>query len=204
MNMADRIQALRRAKGVSQEELADAIGVSRQAVSKWESEQSTPDPDKIVRLCDYFDTTADYLLRGIEPAAARGRDPMLYALGGTVVNFVGMLAAVTIWLERQQVYATGIGLAVMALGCLLYFLGQDGSAAARRAKKRFVRINVWILPLIPASCAYNIMDGLFFGYTGLLAPIALWGNSMATSGLFWCFYIGVCAFVSATYGREQR
>ena len=48
------------------------------------------------------------------------------------------------------------------------------------------------------------MDGLFFGYTGLLAPIALWGNSMATSGLFWCFYISVCAFVSATYGREQR
>ena len=39
MTMADRIQALRKAKGISQEELADQIGVSRQAVSKWESEQ---------------------------------------------------------------------------------------------------------------------------------------------------------------------
>ena len=36
MTMADRIQALRKAKGISQEELADHIGVSRQAVSKWE------------------------------------------------------------------------------------------------------------------------------------------------------------------------
>ena len=50
MTIADRIQSLRKAKGVSQEELADRIGVSRQAVSKWESEQSTPDVEKIVLL----------------------------------------------------------------------------------------------------------------------------------------------------------
>ena len=43
MNMADRIQHLRKSKGISQEEFADKIGVSRQAVSKWESEQSTQD-----------------------------------------------------------------------------------------------------------------------------------------------------------------
>ena len=43
MNMADRIQYLRKTKGLSQEELADKVGVSRQAVSTWASEQSTPD-----------------------------------------------------------------------------------------------------------------------------------------------------------------
>ena len=43
MNTADRIQHLRKVKGISQEELADKIGVSRQSVSKWESEQSLPD-----------------------------------------------------------------------------------------------------------------------------------------------------------------
>ena len=47
MNMADRIQYLRKTNGISQEELADKIGVSRQAVSKWESEQSLPDLGKI-------------------------------------------------------------------------------------------------------------------------------------------------------------
>ena len=40
MNVADRIQLLRKSKGISQEELADRIGVSRQSVSKWESEVS--------------------------------------------------------------------------------------------------------------------------------------------------------------------
>lgn len=52
---------------MSQEELADAAGVSRQAVSKWESEQSTPDIDKVVILSEIFDVTTDYLLKGIEP-----------------------------------------------------------------------------------------------------------------------------------------
>lgn len=67
MNVADRIQNLRKIKGISQEQLAEAIGVSRQAVSKWESEQSTPDLDKIVLMSDFFDVTTDYLLKGIEP-----------------------------------------------------------------------------------------------------------------------------------------
>lgn len=67
MNLADRIQYLRKAQGISQEGLADQLGVSRQAVSKWESEQSMPDLDKIIALSDYFDVTTDYLLKGIEP-----------------------------------------------------------------------------------------------------------------------------------------
>ena len=69
MNIADRIQILRKRRGISQEELADKIGVSRQAVSKWESEQSSPDIEKILLLSEYFGVTTDYLLKGIEPFA---------------------------------------------------------------------------------------------------------------------------------------
>lgn len=68
MTIADRIQSLRKSKGMSQEELADAVGVSRQAVSKWESEQATPDLDKVVIMSEVFEVTTDYLLKGIEPA----------------------------------------------------------------------------------------------------------------------------------------
>ncbi|MBO4689111.1 MAG: helix-turn-helix transcriptional regulator [Clostridiales bacterium] len=67
MTIADRILSLRKAKGMSQEQLADAIGVSRQAVSKWESEQATPDIDKVVIMSELFGVTTDYILKGIEP-----------------------------------------------------------------------------------------------------------------------------------------
>lgn len=68
MNIADRIQHLRKAKGISQEELADKLGVSRQSVSKWESEQTSPDIEKIIPMSDFFEVTTDYLLKGIEPS----------------------------------------------------------------------------------------------------------------------------------------
>lgn len=64
MNLAERIQRLRKQQGMSQEDLADALGVSRQAVSKWESGQSIPDVDRIIQLSDFFHVTTDHLLKG--------------------------------------------------------------------------------------------------------------------------------------------
>ena len=74
MEIADRIQDLRKKKGLSQEELADKMGVSRQAVSKWESGLSTPDLERILLLSDFFEVTTDYLLKGTECGAMAGRE----------------------------------------------------------------------------------------------------------------------------------
>ncbi len=63
MILADKIIRLRKREGWSQEELAERMDVSRQAVSKWESAQSTPDLDRILRLCELFGVSTDYLLR---------------------------------------------------------------------------------------------------------------------------------------------
>jgi len=63
MTVGDKILNMRKARGWSQEELADRIGVSRQAVSRWESNSAKPDADKIVDICDLFGVSADYLLR---------------------------------------------------------------------------------------------------------------------------------------------
>lgn len=67
MKLSERIQHLRKSRGMSQEELAEKIGVSRQAVSKWESEQSMPDLEKVILLSGFFGVTTDYLLKGREP-----------------------------------------------------------------------------------------------------------------------------------------
>ena len=76
MNMADKIKCLRKNKGLSQEELADKVGVSRQAVSKWESEQSTPDIEKIIIMSELFEVTTDYILKGIEPVSMTNKKTM--------------------------------------------------------------------------------------------------------------------------------
>ena len=85
MNMAERIQALRKANGLSQEELAEKMGVSRQAVSKWESEQSTPDLDKILMMSDLFAVTTDYILKGTEAVEPVNAKPIYSLYAGMAV-----------------------------------------------------------------------------------------------------------------------
>lgn len=63
MTMGEKILSLRKARGWSQEELAERIGVTRQAVSRWESGAAKPDTDKVIAVCDLFGVSADYLLR---------------------------------------------------------------------------------------------------------------------------------------------
>lgn len=63
MTLGAKIQHLRKAAGLSQEQLASMIDMSRQAVSKWETDQSAPDVDKVLLLCETFHISADELLR---------------------------------------------------------------------------------------------------------------------------------------------
>lgn len=63
MILADKIIRLRKKNGWSQEELAEKMNVSRQAVSKWEGAQTIPDLEKILRLSTLFGVTTDYLLK---------------------------------------------------------------------------------------------------------------------------------------------
>ena len=63
MTLSEKILDLRTRRGMSQEDLAAALEVSRQSVSKWETGQSTPDLDKIIRLADLFGVSVDELVR---------------------------------------------------------------------------------------------------------------------------------------------
>lgn len=64
MNLGENLLKLRKKKGLSQEEVADKLNVTRQTISKWETNQSTPDFDKIVPICKLYDVSSDELLTG--------------------------------------------------------------------------------------------------------------------------------------------
>ena len=64
MSIGERISKLRTERKLSQSQLADAMEVSRQAVSKWENDLSTPDPAKMIRLADVLNTDLEYLTTG--------------------------------------------------------------------------------------------------------------------------------------------
>ena len=194
MNISDRIQALRKSRGISQEELADKIGVSRQAVSKWESEQSTPDIDKIILLSDYFDVTTDYLLKGIEPTAdapQKEGDARIFSVVGTALNFIGLVAAIMVWKDEQTAISVAIGLIIMAIGCMIFAIGQYIGSNKKAAAILFCSLNIWILGLIPISCVFNSVQGIISGNWWTFAPIPLLGNSVSTYVMCWVAYFVV-------------
>lgn len=79
MAVGERISALRKERKLSQGQLAELLGVSRQAVSKWENDQASPDTLNLIRLSEVLDTEVEYL--------ATGRKPV-YLPAPVVVNLV--------------------------------------------------------------------------------------------------------------------
>ncbi|MCM1254401.1 MAG: helix-turn-helix domain-containing protein [Clostridium sp.] len=80
MTLGEKIYGLRTQKGLSQETFGEMLGVSRQSVSKWETNQSVPELEKVIAISELFDVTTDYLLKDREierieqpPAEETGR-----------------------------------------------------------------------------------------------------------------------------------
>lgn len=99
MKFSEKIIQARKAKALTQEDLAEAVGVSRQAVSKWETEEAKPDLDKLVALCTVLDMSMDYLCLDKEPEQTAEPAPsapvknnnLRYLLAGVCIGFVAAI-----------------------------------------------------------------------------------------------------------------
>ena len=193
MNLSDRIQYLRKARGISQEGLADQLGVSRQAVSKWESEQSMPDLDKIISMSDYFEVTTDYLLKGIEPVVQKEEEQSIkhrriasnicYQLS---LGFIGLGIILSIILAdflKISILLTPV-LIVQGVGLLVWGTGRNLSDVRPSFQVKLALI--LFLLFVPLGFLSNVLFPL-----GKIFP---YPTSLAASLTFVTFYLilGVC------------
>ena len=97
MNFNEKLIELRKAKGLSQDELGNALGVSRQTISKWELAQSYPDFQRLVLVSDYFGLSLDALVKDIDVQDVRKKnlnDEQLSAIYNDVSNAKTVIKAV--------------------------------------------------------------------------------------------------------------
>lgn len=99
MSVGERISVLRKEKRLSQGEMAQALGVSRQAVSKWENGQSSPETVNLIQLAEVLDTEVEYL--------ATGRKPV-YQEAPIVVNVVEKVDKVKERIVEKPVIKRGV------------------------------------------------------------------------------------------------
>lgn len=125
IEIAQRLADLRRAKGYSQEELAHELGLSRQAISKWERAESSPDTDNLIALARLYGMSLDELLRvgpeaeentvpateppvqAPEPTAGRNGNTKVVVMGAIIVVLLGLLAWLLVTGVWRRVMATG-------------------------------------------------------------------------------------------------
>ena len=158
MTIEERIQELRKGKGLSQEQLADVLGVSRQAVSKWESGQSLPEIEKLIAMSALFGVTIDYILKGETPPpqSARGdrrrsskfSAQILYAVAAMIlaIGVIATLGRLSDGTSTMDIYG---GLIIESVGLALLLVGIF-IAGGRVINKPLFVVNILLAGVLPS------------------------------------------------------
>ncbi len=171
MTLGSKIQALRKKTHMSQDELADKLGVSRQALSKWENDCTNPDIEKVILISDLFSVTTDYLLKEHQNQNESTFDTFqknkrlsssTLIIFSSLIVYLGTLIAIglshTSLSNPNNVFYTDwtlelgsyFGIALQILGIALFVIMADFNDFKKTIMKRFWLINSWPLSLIPS------------------------------------------------------
>ena len=215
MTFGEKVQRLRKQQGWSQEELAERIPISRQAVSKWESGAAVPDVENVVALGKLFGVSTDYLLHDDYDAdgdipAVRHREEELKKQRNrdtAMMVLIGIMALGLFWqLMGSLIYQSHL---IPLLGMTAHIMTIIGfEAGFQREKKRtgevepealdcrrvFYRVGVWMVSLYPIAFLTRIFWALwprpYPAVLAVLSPLVL--------------YLPVCLFVTWMLRKKKK
>jgi transcriptional regulator with XRE-family HTH domain len=201
MTLPERLIKLRKAAGLSQEEVADKLEVTRQTVSKWETGQSSPDLDKVLPLCNLYNVTPDELLHdgGSEEAdevkaqenAARAEElleksvakkKLIGILSGVftyVIAIVFIMVSIPV-LGMNPVVASGFFLLLLAAATLIIIFSAVNYKSVKKKKQK---------KLSKEAEVYKAINGVL-GFTTLAAYLIVSFMTMAwhITWIIWIIY----------------
>lgn len=129
MAFNENLQNLRKMKGMSQEQLAERLEVSRQAVSKWESGNGYPETEKLISICEIFECSMDTLIKGKITADTTGEKKKYESLQNRFSKGISL----------------GVGLILLGVTILLYLAEFANKATTEILEERYAILGVIIL-----------------------------------------------------------
>lgn len=146
MTIGERLYNLRKEKNISQEELANALDVSRQTVSKWETGESMPDFNKIQPICEYFGITTDELITGSQNIVEQKKEDKKNKFARNLAISVGLyilsLVAIILLsaLFNQPIIGVSLFFTIIAIatGIIIYsaiVYGKDKEEEKKKTKQ---------------------------------------------------------------------
>lgn len=150
MSLGNKLAEARRAKNLTQEQLAERLDVTRQAVSRWESDTAYPETDKIVRMAQILEVSCDYLLRdGVDEKGSPVNSPVTRLLKSAQ----GKRVALTF-------YENDDGMPIIHDWCVIRdFDGSWASVEIVTNKRKPDKNEVRLIPLTAISTITFLKDG---------------------------------------------
>lgn len=199
MKLPDKIIGLRKSNGMSQEELAEKLNVSRQAISRWEMGAAMPDAANILQLGKLFHVTTDYLLDDESPCCdspekdgetKHGNAHQVLVLGITSEVMVLILQFVTTIVLKNDLFGILSILPFVAIvGGFEYWYRKRVNAQNRKnadARKRFYRISAWLGTYFPLRILGMALTRFY------LHPI----NTLVLEGVLVLAYLAVAMLIT--------
>lgn len=180
MNLGERIYKLRTEKGMSQGELADAMEVSRQSISKWETNGSVPELDKLIKLSELFGVSLDELVLNKVPGAAQPapevirEEPPQTGSARKVAGVVLLCFSVLLWLLIALFgdVLAGLVLAAPFAGCGLICLLVKKTTGLWCAWVVYLFIDIFLRFATGVHWQYSLMPFLYTGNMGMVLGVA--------------------------------
>lgn len=202
MTLGEKLQTLRKSRGMSQEQLAEQAAVSRQAVSKWELGESVPELEKVVLLSEVFGVTTDYLLKEesrATPLNAPVRDldrqgilTQMFFIISAALMVLGLLWAFASWYADQADFSIWQGMMVQVVGVVCYFAGKLRQGKAPLG----VKLLDWAIGLfMPVSM---MSSWLFYRQ---FAPYPL---SLGSAAMLFAIYLLLGAVLFFLWKKQRR
>lgn len=198
--LSEKILELRKLKGLSQEQLAEMLNVSRQSISKWESNQCLPEIDKVVAMSELFSVSTDYLLKDVASSVLTKTQHVpvnIFAVISTALIAIGFIAAVSDWYEQQNITTVGYCMIIQVVGVMLSMVGWN-AFPKEPMRKSLLILNIWLMLFMPVS----ILCSMILGFS--LSPYPIY--SIRSLLLFACLYglAGAIGTVFSIKGNKKR
>lgn len=204
MTFGEKLQRLRKSRGLSQDELAGRLSVSRQAVSRWELNETMPETENVIQLSRIFEVSTDYLLLDEkeswedQPEAVESHlSPQGWAHNAFVLSVAacvaGLLLGGGIWLLKQTEGPLIVGLIIQVFGITLFELAASRMDGERRffTRTRFYTAACWLVLPVPMTALCRLL------ITFACSDLWVWSLCIVV-------YVLVCAAVTAVMARLRR
>jgi len=208
MNTSEKLLSLRKQHGYSQEELAEKLNVSRQAISRWEANQALPDTLNIIQITKLYGISADYLLndeyssedelpivRHTEERVSKSSMMQMSYILSLAINVIALfIGAVGFFISKNvAIVLFSIVLSIMSIAGFEASLVKYVDDGKNDYRRKFYDISVWIVSFIPVSCIVSIVYPFILSHKSIFSlEVAPAFSVIASPIAFMAVYLPVC------------